>query len=404
MRAYQVGGAVRDRLLGRLAKDVDYVVVGATPAEMLEQGYEQVGASFPVFLHPETREEHALARTERQQGKGHKGFVVDAAPTITLEQDLERRDFTINAMAQDESGRVIDPFAGRRDISLRLLRHVGPAFAEDPLRVLRAARLAAELQFRVDKDTLELMSSMVAEGRLDELPAERIWAELQRGLAADCPQYMIKILRACGALRAVLPEVDALFGVEQDPEHHPEGCAGEHTMLVLAAAAANWWPWEFRFAALMHDVGKAQTPAAELPRHAGHEERGAPIVAAACERLRVPRKAMQGAIVAAREHGLVHYFATLEPAAATAMLGRVGAWRAHSQLECLLAVSDCDYAANPDLGDPHLQHPQRALVAACVAAVRDLDLADVAEEDDAKAAAEARRTEAVAAVMRDWSA
>ncbi|MBF2735258.1 MAG: multifunctional CCA addition/repair protein [Betaproteobacteria bacterium AqS2] len=403
MRAYKVGGAVRDRLLGRVPRDADYVVVGATPAAMLAEGYKQVGADFPVFLHPETKEEYALARTERKRGRGHKGFAVDAAPTVTLEEDLMRRDFTVNAMAEEDDGRLIDPHQGRRDISLRRLRHVSEAFAEDPLRVLRAARFAAELDFIIDGATEKLMAEMVAAGALAELAPERIWMELRRGLASLRPRRMFECLRACGALAAVLPEVDALFGVEQDPKQHPEGCAGTHTMMVLTAAAANSWPWEYRWAALLHDVGKALTPAADLPRHPGHEERGAELAAAACARLRVPKKAAAGATVATREHGLVHGFAELEPEDATALLGRAGAWRTAGQLECLLAVCDCDHSAHPDLPDVYQIHPQRELIEACVAAVAELDLADVASKGEgAKAEADARRRAAVAKTMAEW--
>lgn len=400
MRAYKVGGAVRDQLLGRVPRDADYVVVGATPAAMLAKGYKQVGADFPVFLHPTTKEEYALARTERKRGRGHKGFAVDAAPTVTLEEDLRRRDFTVNAMAQEDDGRVIDPHQGRRDISLRKLRHVSGAFAEDPLRVLRAARFAAELDFSLDDATVALMAEMVAAGALAELAPERVWMELRRGLASRRPRRMLECLRGCGALRAVLPEVDALFGVAQDPKNHPEGCAGTHTMLVVAAAAANSWPWEYRWAALLHDVGKALTPADQLPRHPGHEKRGAELAAAACARLRVPKKAAAGAAVAAREHGLVHGFAALEPGEAAAMLGRAGAWRAAGQLECLLAVCDCDHSVHPGLPDVYQIHPQRGLVEACVAAVRQLDLAGVGRQGGgAKAEVAARRAAAVAATM-----
>jgi len=279
-----VGGAVRDKLLGRPVNDHDWVVVGATPEQMLAQGYLPVGRDFPVFLHPETREEYALARTERKSGRGYLGFTVQAAPDVTLEDDLARRDLTINAIAEDPAtGALVDPFGGQRDLQQRLLRHVGPAFVDDPVRLLRVARLAARFaDFRVAPETEALLARMVASGELDHLVPERVWQELSRGLMEASPVRMFDVLRGCGALRVLLPEVDRLWGVPQPPEHHPEVDTGLHLMLVLQQAARAGASLPVRFACLCHDLGKGTTPAEVLPRHIGHEQRSAKLLKNLC--------------------------------------------------------------------------------------------------------------------------
>ena len=281
LEAYVVGGAVRDALLGRPVNDHDWVVVGATPAQMLQAGFRQVGADFPVFLHPRTSEEYALARTERKSAPGYRGFVVHADPSVTLQDDLSRRDLTINAMAQRRDGTLIDPFGGAADLHARVLRHVSPAFAEDPVRILRVARFAARFAgFQVAPETLALMRTMVAAGEVHALVAERVWQELARGLMEAQPSRMFELLRDCGALRVLLPEVDRLWGVPQPPEHHPEVDTGEHLMLVLDEAARFDAPLPVRFACLCHDLGKGTTPPGQWPRHLGHESRGVKLLRA----------------------------------------------------------------------------------------------------------------------------
>src|SRR4051812_279235 len=289
MQTYMVGGAVRDALLGLPVNDRDWVVVGATPQAMAEAGFLAVGRDFPVFLHPDTREEYALARTERKTAPGYHGFAFHADPGVTLEDDLARRDLTINAIAQAADGTVIDPFQGRRDLQARVLRHVTDAFREDPVRILRLARFAARFaDFSVAPETLELMRDMVQEGEVDALVPERVWQELARGLMEDKPSRMFEVLRACGALARLLPEVDRLWGVPQPPAHHPEVDTGVHLMLVLDMAAQLQTPLTVRFACLGHDLGKGTTRAEELPRHIAHEARSVKLVQAMCERLKVP--------------------------------------------------------------------------------------------------------------------
>jgi len=309
MQTYLVGGAVRDKLLGLPVQDRDYVVVGATPEQMIARGFKPVGADFPVFLHPETREEYALARTERKAGHGYKGFKVYAAPDVTLEDDLRRRDLTINAMAEDEAGHLVDPYGGAADLRDGLLRHVSEAFAEDPVRILRVARFAARYAprgFRVADETLALMRSMVKAGEADHLVAERVWAELERALGEERPSAFFWVLRSCGALARLFPEIDRLIGVPQPSQHHPEVDTGVHVMLVLDAAARLSPDPRVRFAALVHDLGKSETPAAEWPKHVGHEKRGAELVKALCERFRVPNEYRDLGVIAARFHALCH--------------------------------------------------------------------------------------------------
>jgi len=308
VRIYQVGGAVRDALLGRPVHDRDWVVVGGTPEAMVAAGYQPVGRDFPVFLHPETHEEYALARTERKSGRGYRGFVVHASPEVTLEEDLARRDLTINAIAADADwkgvGAVFDPYHGVADIRARVLRHVGPAFAEDPVRILRVARFAARFtDFSVAPETLALMRSMVVAGEVQALVPERVWQELARGLMEAAPSRMLTVLRECGALAVLLPEVERLWGVPQRADYHPEVDTGVHLLLVLDMAARLQASLPVRFACRMHDLGKGTTPAHVLPRHIGHEGRSARLLQGVCERLRVPTDCRETADVVAREHG-----------------------------------------------------------------------------------------------------
>ncbi|MEO6518253.1 MAG: multifunctional CCA addition/repair protein, partial [Pseudoxanthomonas sp.] len=331
MKIYLVGGAVRDRLLKLQPGDRDYVVVGSTPEAMLAQGFKPVGRDFPVFLHPQTGEEYALARTERKSGRGYRGFVVDSDPSVTLEDDLQRRDFTINAIAEDEQGTLFDPLGGVRDIQARVLRHAGDAFIEDPLRVLRAARFMARfaaLGFTVAPETMQLMRTMAEGGELAELVPERVWQELSRALRSPTPAAFLRTLRDCHALVQVLPEIDALYGVPQRADYHPEIDTGTHQELV-SDMAAQLAPGDdvVGFAALTHDLGKALTPAAMLPRHIGHEQAGLAPLKALCERLKVPAAHRELAVMACREHLNVHRLAELRDATVHDLLARCDAFR-----------------------------------------------------------------------------
>jgi tRNA nucleotidyltransferase (CCA-adding enzyme) len=387
LRTYLVGGAVRDRLLGRPHGDRDFVVVGATPEQMLAHGFKPVGRDFPVFLHPQTNEEYALARTERKSGRGYRGFVVDADPSVTLEQDLARRDFTINAIAQslpragsgDTDGPLIDPFGGARDLEARVLRHVSPAFVEDPLRVLRAARFMARfapLGFTVAPETMELMRAMVGDGEVDHLVPERVWAELSRALAEPRPSAFLATLREAGALARVLPEVDALFGVPQRAEFHPEIDTGVHQQMV-SDMAAMLAPGDalIGFAALTHDLGKALTPADALPRHVGHEHAGLGPLAALCERLKVPAEHRDLAIFACREHLNVHRLHELRDDTVHDLIARCDGFRKPERIAWLAAVCEADKRGRLGLQDS--AYPQadalRALHRAALAVhARDL--------------------------------
>ena len=344
--AYLVGGAVRDALLGIRGGDRDWVVVGQTPEAMLARGFRGVGRDFPVFLHPDTHEEYALARTERKSGRGYRGFVVDADPAVTLEEDLGRRDFTINAIAQRPDGSLVDPFHGARDLEARVLRHVGPAFIEDPLRVLRAARFMARLAplgFRVAEETMALMRDMVAGGELSELVPERVWQELSRALASAAPSAFLRTLHDCGALGAVLPEVEALYGVPQRPEHHPEVDVGVHVELVCDMAAMLA-PGNavVGFGALAHDLGKARTPQHVLPRHIGHEHAGLEPLADLCERMKVPTEHRRLAEIACREHLNVHRLAELRDDTVHDLLARCDGFRQPSRITQLALVCEAD--------------------------------------------------------------
>ncbi|MDH5392395.1 MAG: multifunctional CCA addition/repair protein [Gammaproteobacteria bacterium] len=345
MKSYLVGGAVRDKLLNYPANDRDWVVVGATVEEMEAAGYKLVGNDFPVFLHPDTHEEYALARTERKSAHGYKGFSVSASPEVTLEQDLLRRDLTINAMAEDENGELIDPFNGRTDLENRVFRHVSEAFTEDPLRVLRVARYMARyhhLGFRIAEETMSLMKDIVAQGEIQHLVAERIWQETDRAIGENQPQRYFQVLRECGALKIILPEVDVLFGVPQTKEYHPEIDTGIHTMMVLEQAARLSSDNAVRFAALLHDLGKGTTPENEWPKHIGHEERGVPLVKAVCKRLKTPNPFRDLAVVVARYHLHYHRAAELRDDTFLSTLENLDAFRRPERFEQFLLACEAD--------------------------------------------------------------
>ncbi len=377
MQIYVVGGAVRDELLGRPNADRDYVVVGATPEAMLAQGFRPVGKDFPVFLHPRTHEEYALARTERKSGHGYHGFTFHTAPDVTLEQDLARRDLTINAMAKAEDGSLIDPFCGARDLEGKILRHVGPAFAEDPVRILRLARFAARFpDFAVAPETLALMRQMVISGEVDHLVAERVWQEIAKGLQEDKPSRMFEVLRECGALQRLLPEVNALFGVPQRPDYHPEIDAGVHTMMVIDQAARHRYPLTVRFAALTHDLGKAETPADVLPRHIGHEERSVRLTEQLCRRLRVPNDCRDLALLTAQHHGLVHRARELKASTLVGLIEKSDALRRPERFREFLNACRCDYLGR--LGWENRSYDTPALLLAALAAVHSVEAAKIA--------------------------
>jgi tRNA nucleotidyltransferase (CCA-adding enzyme) len=379
MKAYIVGGAVRDGLLGEPVNDRDWVVTGASPQDMLDAGYLPVGKDFPVFLHPQTHEEYALARTERKTGPGYRGFEVYAAPDVTLEDDLVRRDLTINAIAQQEDGTLIDPHGGRRDLEAKVLRHVSEAFAEDPVRILRLARFAARWPaFGVAPETTALMQRMVADGEVDALVAERVWQELSRGLMERAPARMLEVLRSVGALARLLPEVDALFGVPQPPAHHPEIDTGVHTLMVLDRCAASGQPLPVRYACLVHDLGKGTTPADVLPRHIGHEGRGEKLIRRVNERLRVPVDCGELALLTAREHTNIHASETLNAAAIMRLLERCDAFRRPERFLQMLAACECD--ASGRLGLEDRPYPQRARLAAALKTAQDVDTRSVSAQ------------------------
>ena len=363
MQIYMVGGAVRDRLLGLPVHDRDWVVVGATPEQMVAQGFLPVGRDFPVFLHPQTREEYALARTERKSGPGYRGFVVQASPDVTLEEDLARRDLTINSIAEsvDPSGArgLFDPYHGQKDLQNRTLRHVTDAFREDPVRILRVARFAARFtDFSVAPETMALMRDMVDGGEVDALVPERVWQELSRGLMEAQPSRMLTVLRDCGALQRLLPEVARLWGVPQRAEYHPEVDTGIHLMMVLDMAARLAAPLPVRFACLTHDLGKGTTPADVLPRHIGHEERSARLLKGLAERLRVPTECRELADVVAREHGNIHRSENLAAAATVRLLERCDAIRKPARFAQVLQACECD--ARGRLGFEDAAYPQAA--------------------------------------------
>lgn len=376
MRIYRVGGAVRDKLLGLPVQDTDWVVVGAHVEDMLAQGFQPVGKDFPVFLHPQTHEEYALARTERKSAPGYKGFVVHASPEVTLEEDLLRRDLTINAMAEDENGQLIDPFNGRADLAAGIFRHVSPAFVEDPVRILRLARFAARFPFSVAPETLSLMRAMVANGEVDHLVPERVWQEISRGLMESTPSRMFEALRECGALARIAPEIDALFGVPERLDYHPEGDSGVHTLLVLDASSRLGLPLTARFAALCHDLGKALTPADMLPRHIGHDKRGHEPIQELCERLRVPADCRELALMACREHILIHRSRELRPDTLVDMFLRCDALRRPERFALLVEV--CRSDAQGREGYSNANYPQAVYLHDMLAAAASIDAGAIA--------------------------
>jgi tRNA nucleotidyltransferase (CCA-adding enzyme) len=385
MKTYQVGGAVRDRLLGVPHGDRDWVVVGATPEQLLALGYTPVGKDFPVFLHPSTREEYALARTERKSAPGYRGFVVHADPTVTLEDDLRRRDLTINAIAQAEDGTLIDPHHGAADLEAGVLRHVSDAFAEDPVRILRLARFAARWpRFAVADETMALCRAMVQAGEVDALVPERVWQELSRGLMEGQPSRMFAVLRDCGALVRLLPEVDRLWGVPQPAEHHPEIDTGVHLMMVLDTSAQLAAPLPVRYACLVHDLGKGTTPSSEWPRHIEHEVRGTELADALAERLRVPAECRELGEIVAREHGNIHRSESLDAAATMRLLERCDALRRPERFEQALWACECD--ARGRAGREGQAYPQRARLSAALRAVLAVDATAAAAQAVAKGA------------------
>ena len=370
---------MRDALLGLPVKDRDYVVVGATPEDMAALGYQPVGKDFPVFLHPKTHAEYALARTERKSAPGYKGFIIHAAPEVTLEQDLARRDLTINAIAQADDGTLIDPYGGVADIQARVMRHVSDAFVEDPVRILRVARFMARFgDFSIAPVTLQLMRDMVANGEIDHLVPERVWQELARGLMEVQPSRMFETLRVCGALARILPEVDRLFGVPQPPQHHPEIDTGIHVMLVVDYAAAQNYSLAVRFAALTHDLGKGTTPPAEWPRHHGHEARSVDLVKALCSRLRVPNDCSELARITARYHGDVHRALQLRPDTILKMLEATDALRRPARFEAFLQTCECDARGRP--GFETVDYPSAAYLRRALTAAQSVDAAAIARD------------------------
>jgi len=382
MRIFAVGGSVRDELLGLPVQDRDYVVVGATPEQMVEAGYTPVGADFPVFLHPQTHEEYALARTERKTAPGYRGFVFHTSPDVTLDEDLRRRDLTINAMARDTHGSLIDPYGGATDLKQGVLRHVGASFAEDPVRVLRAARFAARFAnrgFRIAPETQALMGAMVDAGEVDHLVPERVWQELSQGLMHDVPSKMIEVLRDCGALARLLPEIDRLFGVPQPADSHPEIDTGVHVMMALDYAALQNHPLPIRFAVLGHDLGKGVTPTQCWPRHPGHEESSVKLVQDICDRLRLPGDCRDLARLAARWHGDAHAALQLGAEQILSMMDGTDALRRPERFRDFVKACACDHHGR--LGFADVPYPSREFLLAAMSTLQALDFGNIAESN-----------------------
>ncbi|AXY56178.1 multifunctional CCA addition/repair protein [Acinetobacter chinensis] len=378
MRVYLVGGAVRDQLLGHPYHEKDYVVVGATPEQLIAQGYMPVGKDFPVFLHPETKDEYALARTERKSGHGYHGFEFYTAPSVTLEDDLIRRDLTINAIAMDDDGNIYDPYNGQTDLKQKILRHVSDAFAEDPLRVLRVARFAARYAaygFSVAEETVALMRQLAESGELQALTAERVWKETARALMENHANVYFEVLRSCGALKILFPEIDALYGVPQRPEYHPEIDCGIHTMMSLQQACKAGYSLDVRFAVLVHDLGKALTPVDELPRHIMHEERGIAPVTEVCDRLRVPTNTKQLALAVCKEHLKCHQAFTLKAGTVWRLLQRLDVLRRPERVEAFVQACECD--ARGRLGLEERAYPQAQYLLDVMQKVRSIKASDL---------------------------
>jgi tRNA nucleotidyltransferase (CCA-adding enzyme) len=401
MNIYMVGGAVRDEILGFTVKDKDFVVVGSTPEAMLNAGYKPVGKDFPVFLHPKTHQEYALARTERKTAKGYKGFTVHALPDVTLEQDLSRRDFTINAIAKDSAGKLIDPFNGQEDIQAKVLRHVSDAFVEDPVRILRAARFSARFtEFTIAPETMTLMCQMVDNGEVDALVSERVWQELSKGLMEAQPSRMFEVLRACGALQKILPELDKLWGVPQPPQHHPEIDTGVHVMMVIDYAAKQNFTLPVRFAALVHDLGKGTTPVDILPRHVGHEARGVHLLKDVCKRLRVPNDCKDLGVMVAKFHGKLHQALKMRPDTLLEFLMELDAIRQPERFNNFLKACEADSRGRTGLENCAL--PETALILTALQAALTVDAGAIAkqhtESEKIKAAVFQARLQAIALV------
>lgn len=376
MKTYLVGGAVRDKLLGRSVTEQDWVVVGATPESLQAQGFTPVGKDFPVFLHPHTKEEYALARTERKTGHGYAGFSFYTGEEVTLEEDLIRRDLTINAMAEDEQGNIVDPYGGQADLQQKILRHVSPAFAEDPVRILRIARFAARYHyygFRVADETIALMQTMVNNGEVDHLVAERIWKETERALAEPNPEVFIQILRDCHALEKIFPEINSLFGVPQTATHHPEVDTGIHTLMSLQQAVKLTINTCIRFATLVHDVGKGTTPREEWPRHIAHEERSIPLVKQLCERIAAPRDYKELALMVAQWHTHCHRALELKPATVLKVLQANDAFRRPERFHQFLVCCEAD--ARGRTGFENRDYPQADFFRRALTSAQHIDLA-----------------------------
>ncbi|MGI1796432.1 multifunctional CCA addition/repair protein [Acinetobacter variabilis] len=381
MQVYLVGGAVRDHLLGHPYHEKDYVVVGATPEQLLAEGFQPVGKDFPVFLHPETKDEYALARTERKSGYGYHGFEFYTDINVTLEEDLIRRDLTINAMAMDDSGKIYDPYGGQKDLADRVLRHVSEAFVEDPLRVLRIARFAARYQhqgFSIAEETLVLMKQLAESGELNALTPERVWKETMRALMEQDADVYFEVLRSCGALKVLFPELDALYGIPQRPEYHPEIDCGIHTMMSLQQACRQNYSLDVRFAVLVHDLGKALTPVEELPRHIMHEERGIKPVNELCERLRVPTHTKQLALAVCKEHLKCHQAFNLKPGTLWRLLQRLDVLRRPERVEAFVQACECDSRGR--LGLENRAYPQAQYVLDAMQVVRSIKAQDLPPE------------------------
>ena len=380
MKKYLVGGAVRDQLLGLEVKDRDWVVIGSTPEEMVDAGYIPVGKDFPVFIEPDSGEEYALARTERKTAKGYQGFAFSTSPDITLEDDLLRRDITINAMAMDDNANIIDPFNGQADLKNKILRHVSDAFLEDPVRILRVARFAARFGFTVADETLELMKTMTTNGEVDALVAERVWGEMHKALTCDHPQRFIQILRDCGALAKILPEIDVLFGIPQRKEYHPEIDTGIHTLMALEQATKLSSEPLVRFAAMLHDLGKAKTPKENWPSHHGHEKLGVPVIKQLCTRLRVPTKFTELAMVVSEYHLHMHRLGELKNTTVLKMLEKTGSLRSSDRAKHFALVCEADARGRTGLEDR--DYPQTAVFLNYVAAALSVNCQAIASQHE----------------------